>query len=618
MSVRMNKVILFLTIILFALLQVPEIEGNSSGMHNSGSSGCSCHAGASGAISPTHNFPAEYDSSTTSYSITVGFSGGNGGSGGGFSLQISAGTLSNPGSNMQISGSSATHSGSAGTSWTFQWSPPTSGSGDVTVNLAILNANGNGGNSGDVWSKTTFTILEQVPSISYSTSSIAMTKDTYSQHLPIVNGSGINNWAITPNLPTGLTFDTATGEISGTPTYLVSPTVYTVIAYYQGGDTTTTIEIRVNDIPPNSIIYNPSSFIGNRGSVMATGTPTASGGVVVSWEIAPSLPAGLNLDSTTGEISGTPTVISSYTTYTVFANNTGGSANTTIDITVYDIPPYSIAYNLQDYILSKDSLFTSGIPTNLGGAVVSWSISPSLPAGLSLDSTTGEFSGTPTVISPQTTYTVTATNSGGTATTTVTITVTDAAPYGISYSDNPFVLTKDTQMPPNTPSVQGGAVVFWSISPTLTAGLSLDSTTGEFRGTPTVISPQTTYTVTALNSGGSATTTVTITVNDIIPSLLSYSPNTFVETKGSPMTAVTPTASGGPVVNWAISPGLPLGLTFDTSTGEIWGTPSAVSTQTTYTIYAEYWWYCYYEYQYNCQRYSTKYDSLQPAYTCVN
>ena len=63
---------------------------------------------------------------------------------------------------MQISGSSATHSGSGGTSWTFTWIPPATGSGDVTVNLAILNANRNGGTSGDVWSKTTFTIPELV------------------------------------------------------------------------------------------------------------------------------------------------------------------------------------------------------------------------------------------------------------------------------------------------------------------------------------------------------------------------------------------------------------------------------------------------------------------------
>ena len=40
--------------------------------------------------------------------------------------------------------------------------PPATGSGDVTVNLAIMNANRNGGNSGDVWSKTTFTITELV------------------------------------------------------------------------------------------------------------------------------------------------------------------------------------------------------------------------------------------------------------------------------------------------------------------------------------------------------------------------------------------------------------------------------------------------------------------------
>ena len=158
MNTRTVATLIILSILLAG--GIPLTQGNSSGKHNAGSSGCNCHGGATGAISATHNFPAEYNPSTSSYSITVGFNGGNGGSGGGFSLQVSAGTLSNAGSNMQISGSSATHSGSAGTSWTFQWAPPASGTGDVTVNFAVMNANLASGNNGDAWSATSFTIPE--------------------------------------------------------------------------------------------------------------------------------------------------------------------------------------------------------------------------------------------------------------------------------------------------------------------------------------------------------------------------------------------------------------------------------------------------------------------------
>jgi len=52
-----------------------------------------------------------------------------------------------------------------------------------------------------------------------------------------------------------------------------------------------------------------------------------------------------------------------------------------------------------------------------------YSISPSLPAGLVLDSVTGEISGTPTQVAPMTEYTVTATNASGSNTFVISIEV---------------------------------------------------------------------------------------------------------------------------------------------------------------------------------------------------
>ena len=48
------------------------------------------------------------------------------------------------------------------------------------------------------------------------------------------------------------------------------------------------------------------------------------------------------------------------------------------------------------------------------------------------------------------------------------------------------------------------------------------------------------YTVTATNAGGSATATLTIQVNDIAPSSITYSPSTLSLTKDSTMTTVYP------------------------------------------------------------------------------
>ena len=73
---------------------------------------------------------------------------------------------------------------------------------------------------------------------------------------------------------------------------------------------------------------------------------------------------------------------------------------------------------------------------------------------------------------------------------------------------NSFTLTKGTTMTTTTPTVSGGTVTTWSMSPS-PAGLSIASSDGAISGTPTAVSNQATYTITGSNTGGSATTTIT-------------------------------------------------------------------------------------------------------------
>lgn len=66
--------------------------------------------------------------------------------------------------------------------------------------------------------------------------------------------------------------------------------------------------------------------------------------------------------------------------------------------------------------------------TNTGGKAASYAVSPTLPAGLSIDPSTGVISGIPTTVTATATYTVTATNSGGSSTFGIVITVNDVVP----------------------------------------------------------------------------------------------------------------------------------------------------------------------------------------------
>lgn len=192
---------------------------------------------------------------------------------------------------------------------------------------------------------------------------------------------------------------------------------------------------------PSSLSYaSPVSY--TVGAAIANNSPTVTG-AVASYSISPSLPAGLSFNTTTGVISGTPSVASGASNYTVTATNSGGSTTSVLSVAVVSAiaAPSSLSYyrEIEDFMMEEPikepmsdiTLFKNSgyslLLAQVTGSVTSYSVSPSLPTGLSLDTTTGTISGTATVSQGKINYTVTATNEGGSTSTILKINVND--PY---------------------------------------------------------------------------------------------------------------------------------------------------------------------------------------------
>jgi len=359
-------------------------------------------------------------------------------------------------------------------------------------------------------------------------------------------------------LPDGLALNTGTGVISGTPTWARTFPVL-VSASNSFGTGEAWIVIVVKNTAP--VITSPNTASGIPGTafaylITASNTPA-------SYSATP-LPAGVSVNPSTGAVTGVPTVPGT-TKVTLSATNASGTGSATLFITIGPPPPPVITS-----ATTANGTVGAGFSYQITASnnAASYNATP-LPAGLSVNTSTGAITGTPTAAGTSS-VTISATNAGGSGSATLSIIVAPVPP--------PPVITSATTAGGNV-----GQAFSYNITATntptgydatpLPAGLSVNTTTGAITGTPTAAGTAS-VTISATNSGGSGSATLSITIASPLPPVIS-SATVASATVGTAFNYQI-TASNDPT-SYDATP-LPPGLSVNSSTGAITGAPTAVGT----------------------------------------
>ena len=407
---------------------------------------------------------------------------------------------------------------------------------------------------------------------------------------------GAYAWSITAGaLPAGLTLNGSTGAITGTPT-TAGTANFTVQVQDSAGTPQTASKAFALTINPGALTISSVSPLNTAiANTPYSNTLSASGGTApLTWSMTVgSLPAGLTLNASTGEISGTPTTTGS-ATFTVRVQDSSGQQQTATKsltlpvvsgpLTVSITSPLAPATQASSYALSLAA--TGGVTP-----YTNWRItSGTLPAGLSLNASTGAITGTPTTLgrSDFVVQVGDASTPRQFAAKALSLTVYSNA---LAIRSNSLLPSGTLNQPYNYDFLVTGGTPPYSFSQgqgTVPPGLSLTSS-GALTGTPV---EQGTYTFDVLvfdsaggvslaasvgsQSGGSisvlASQTFTIHINAVG---VTIAPTTLPDAVLNSAYSQTLTASGGtPSYNWALALGsLPSGMSLSSS-GQLSGTPT--------------------------------------------
>jgi len=327
-------------------------------------------------------------------------------------------------------------------------------------------------------------------------------------------------------LPAGLTIDTGTGMITGSPTGGGSFAV-TLSATNAGGTGTAVLTLNVTPFPPvitSSLSEMAKVCVPFTYQIVATNNPTSFG--------AAPLPPGLTFAAQSGTITGTPTASGTFLV-SISAANAGGidTEILTLDVALPDQPVItsSLTATATTNTFFSYQIAASNCPT-------SFAASP-LPPGLTVDNIAGLISGTPSTAGSFN-ITLNASNAGGTGTAVLALTITLAQP----------VITSSLS-PTGTVGQSFSYQITATNAPTsygatgLPAPLTVNTSTGLISGTPAAAGTFP-LTLSATNSGGIGSALATLTINGSSPPVF-FSPMSAITTVGLAF-SYQPEATGAP------------------------------------------------------------------------
>ncbi|MEU5692378.1 fibronectin type III domain-containing protein [Actinosynnema sp. NPDC020468] len=348
-------------------------------------------------------------------------------------------------------------------------------------------------------------------------------------------GSAITGYVVTPYVngvaqaPQTFSGTTTTQTITG----LTPGTAYTFTVAAQNAAGTGPPSAQSPTVTPNfspSLTF-PAPPSGEVGVAYSTQFTVTGGTAPFTWSVsAGSLPPGLALNPGTGVLSGTPTTAGSYTFTVQVVDASGQSATKQVTVVIAAQPVAAFTPPAGEV----GAAYSAQATVTGGTAPYTWAVTAgSLPPGLTLNTSTGLVSGTPTAAGsyPVTLQVTDAFNQTSGKTATITIAAKPAfgtTPPPSGQVGVPYSTTFD---------VTGGTAPFaYAVTAgSLPPGLTLNPATGQLVGTPTAAGTYA-FTVQVTDSfNQTATKSVSVTVN----------PGPLVITKSATTSSAAPGATVG-------------------------------------------------------------------------